>query len=144
MERVGTPTVIGFLPGLTDMADVVVNSRTKIAFIDSLFVHPEHVDFEVKMSWLGQAGLQPPDIAQLVLTRQQDPKGLFEAGKKLKMLVLNGTGDKQVFGDVVVKEMSPYFEDMEVVMIEDGAHALWYEKQDEVVEALLRFVERVA
>lgn len=143
MERVGTPTIGGFLPGLMNTSDVVLNSRTKIAFIDSLFTHPEHVDFDVKTSWLGQAVLQPPNVAEMVLTRQQNPEKLFEAGKMLPMLVLSGTKDKQVWGDVVVNEMSPYFKDMEVAMIEDGAHALWYEKQDEVVTALLHFVERV-
>ena len=42
-----------------------------------------------------------------------------------------------------MKERSPHFKDIEVVMISDGAHALWYEKQDEVVIALLEFVEHI-
>lgn len=97
----------------------------------------------MKTSWLGQAVMQTPDVAQLVLTRQQDPKRLFEAGKRLPMLVMSGTADTQVLGDVIVREISPHFEDMEVVMMKGGAHALWHEKQGEVVEALLQLVERV-
>ena len=69
----------------------------------------------MKTSWLGQAVMQTPDVAQLVLTRQQDPKRLFEAGKRLPMLVMSGTADTQVLGDVVVRGMSPHFEDMEVL-----------------------------
>ena len=58
-----------------------------------------------------------PDIARMVLTRRQTPEKLFEAEGRLPMLVLSGTKDKQVRGDVVVKEMSPHFKDMKVVMI---------------------------
>lgn len=68
----------------------------------------------MKTSWLGQA---EPDIARMVLTRRQTPEKLFEAEGRLPMLVLSGTKDKQVRGDVVVKEMSPHFKDMKVVMI---------------------------
>ncbi|CCL99489.1 uncharacterized protein FIBRA_01507 [Fibroporia radiculosa] len=144
MERVGTPIVLGLLPGLMSTTDVALYARTKVAFMDSLFVHPEKVDFAVKTSWIGQAILQTPDVSNFILSRSQDPEKLFEAGRKgLPLLVLNGTADKQVIGDVVVKEMNPYFKDMDVVMVENGAHALFYEHQDEVVTALIKFVERV-
>jgi len=145
MERVGTPIVLGLLPGLMNTTDVALNGRTKVAFMNSLFTHPERIDFDVKTSWIGQAVLQPPDVASIILSRSQDPQKLHEAGQKgLPMLVLNGTADKQVMGDVVVKEMSPYFKDLDVVMVDEGSHALFYEYQDEVVGALLKFVDRVA
>ncbi|KZT03132.1 alpha/beta-hydrolase [Laetiporus sulphureus 93-53] len=122
MQRVGTPTVLGFLPGLMNTTDVALNGRTKVAFIDSLFTYPDKADCNVKTSWIGQATLQPPDVANSILTREQDPTKLFEAGRDgLPMLILNGTADKQVFGDVVVQEMSPYFKDLEVHMVENGA-----------------------
>ncbi|EED80710.1 predicted protein [Postia placenta Mad-698-R] len=145
MQRVGTPIVLGLLPGLMNTTDVALNGRTKVAFMDSLFTHPERVDFNVITSWIGQAVLQPPDVSNLILTRSQDPSKLFEAGRDgLPLLILNGTADKQVLGDVVVKEMSPYFKDVDVHMVDGGAHALFYEHQDEVVTALLKFAKRVS
>ncbi|KAH9841068.1 Alpha/Beta hydrolase protein [Rhodofomes roseus] len=144
MGRVGTPTVLGFLPGLMNETDVALSCRTKVEFAESVFTHPERVDFDLKASWIGQGALQPPSVTKLIATRAQDPQKLLEAGQNgLPMLVLNGTADKQVQGDVVVQEMKPYFKDMDVVMVEGGSHALFYEYQKETVDALLKFVERV-
>ncbi|TFY57845.1 hypothetical protein EVJ58_g6779 [Rhodofomes roseus] len=118
--------------------------RTKVEFAESVFTHPERVDFDLKASWIGQGALQPPSVTKLIATRAQDPQKLLEAGQNgLPMLVLNGTADKQVQGDVVVQEMKPYFKDMDIVMVEGGSHALFYEYQKETVDALLKFVERV-
>lgn len=145
MPKVGTPTVAGFVPGLVTTTDVVLNAQTKLDFMDSLFSRPELVDFDVKTSWIGQACLQPAVVSGLMFSRNQDPEKLYQAGEKgLPALLLSGTADKQVLGDVVAAELSMHFKDIDVVSVEGGSHALFYEYQDDVVGALLKFVEHVA
>ncbi|KZT64941.1 alpha/beta-hydrolase [Daedalea quercina L-15889] len=137
MPKVGTPTVAGFVPGMVTSTDVALNGRTKLAFMDSLFANPECVDFDVKTSWIGQASLQPPDVpgsAEAVRGRREG----------LPLLILGGTADKQVMSDIVIKEMGLHFKDIDVVMVDGGSHALFYDFQDEVVAALLKFTARVA
>ncbi|OBZ69450.1 putative oxidoreductase EphD [Grifola frondosa] len=144
MPNVGTPLISSFLPGLCSTDNVALSLRTKIDFVDSLFVDPESVPLTFKSAWIGQSVFQPPEITMLVLSRPQDPTKFLEAGKKgLPMLVLNGTDDKQVVGELVAKEMKPHFPDMEVKFVKGGSHALFYDFPDEFAEALLAFVHRV-
>ncbi|KAH9929352.1 Alpha/Beta hydrolase protein [Fomitopsis serialis] len=144
MGAVGTPVILGFLPGLVSATDVALHVSTKIAFVDSLVNDPAALDFKLKTSMIGQAMLHPPEVAQLITTRPQDPAKLFEAGQQgVPLLLLHGTADTQVKGAVVEKEIGPHFKDFEVREIEGGCHALPLEYLDEVVESLLKFVKRV-
>ncbi|EED77890.1 predicted protein [Postia placenta Mad-698-R] len=140
--NVGTPTVLRLIPGLMNTTDVALSSRTRVKFVDSCFNEP--VDFGVRTSLIGQTILQPPEVEAYVLSRPQDPQKMWEAARAgLPLLLLNGTEDKQVSGEAVVRELSPHYTKMEVRMIEGGSHALFMEKQDECVEALLTFVARL-
>jgi len=123
---------------------MTLNSRTMVAFIDSVFSQMKAAHFNIKTAWLGQSLLRPPTIIQLIISRFQDTSHLFKAGRQgLPMLILSGTADKQVSGDALVEEMRPHFKNLEVQMVKDGSHALSYEHEEEVVTALLRFTERV-
>ncbi|KAK0231860.1 hypothetical protein EDD85DRAFT_939492 [Armillaria nabsnona] len=55
MGRVGTPLVLGFLPGLFSTDDVNLSTKTTIDFVDSLFADPKNVPFSFKTSCLGTA-----------------------------------------------------------------------------------------
>lgn len=135
---------MGYLPGLTSLDDVALSTRTRLDFFDSLFVHPEKVPYALKVSWLGQTMLQPAHVLKHILSRPQDSDQLHAAGRQgLPMLVFSGTEDKQVVGHVVAAEMKPYFKNFEFCAIEGGSHALFYEYQDEFVNALLKFISRV-
>ncbi|KAK0462840.1 Alpha/Beta hydrolase protein [Desarmillaria tabescens] len=144
MGHVGTSTVLGLLPGLFNTDDVNLNAKTTIDFVDSLFADPKNVPFSFKTSCIGSALLQPPKVFKNVLSRPQNPEKLYELGKEgLPMLVLNGTADQQVRGNIVAEEMRPYYKNLEVHMVEGGSHALFYDNEAEVVDSISAFASRV-
>lgn len=144
MSEVGTSVILGFLPGLSDPSNGVLNIKTRIDFVDSLVNDANALDFNVKMSMLGQTMLLPPEVVTIITSRRQDPKMLFDRGEHgLPLLLLYGTNDKQVKGEVVKREIGPHFEDFEVCAVEGGGHALLLEYLDQVVEPLLAFMKRV-
>jgi pimeloyl-ACP methyl ester carboxylesterase len=144
MGRVGTSTVLGFLPGLFNTDDVNINAKTVIDFVDSLFADPKNVPFNFKTACLGNALLQSPKVCNNVLSRPQDPEKLFELGKGgLPMLILGGTADQQVKNSVVAEEMRPYYKNLDVCMVEGGSHALFYDNEAEVVDSISSFASRV-
>ncbi|KAK0461548.1 Alpha/Beta hydrolase protein [Armillaria novae-zelandiae] len=144
MDRVGTPLVLSFLPGLFNTDDVNLSAKTAIDFVDSLFADAKNVSFSFKTSCLGTALLQSPKACSNVLSRPQDPEKLYELAKEgLPMLALSGTADQQVQGDVVVEEMRPYYKNMDVHAVEGGSHALFYDNEAEVVESISTFASKV-
>ncbi|KAK0498056.1 alpha/beta-hydrolase [Armillaria luteobubalina] len=144
MGRVGTPLVLGFLPGLFNTDDVNLSAKTTIDFVNSLFADPKNVPFSFKASCLGTALLQSPKACSNVVSRLQNPEKLYELAKGgLPMLALSGTADQQVRGDVVVEEMRPYYKNMDVHTVEGGSHALFYDNEAEVVESIATFAFKV-
>lgn len=144
MQRVGTPVVLGFLPGMFGENDVNVATDTAIDFVDSVFANPEAVPFDLKTSWLGMSVLQRPAVTQFVLSRPQDPTRLFELGAEgFPLLIISGTKDKQVYGDIVVKEMQPYFKSLKSHTIEGAGHASFYDAPEEVADTISAFVKEV-
>ncbi|THH06994.1 hypothetical protein EW146_g9449 [Bondarzewia mesenterica] len=144
MGRIGTQVILGFQPGLITNDDVNLSLSTIVDFIESLFVKPDAVPFALKCSWMGCAVLQSPKVRALLLTRSQDPSDLFKLGAEgLPLLVLSGTVDSQVKGDVVVKEMQEQFKNVDFNMIEGGGHALFYEFPDQVINSIDSFASKV-
>ncbi|KAG7442768.1 alpha/beta-hydrolase [Guyanagaster necrorhizus] len=144
MGRVGTSTVLGFLPSLFRADDVNLNAKATIAFVDSLFTDPKNVPFSFKTSCLGSALLQPPKVCNNVVSRPQNPEKLYELGRDgLPMLVLSGTADQQVNGAVVVEEMRPYYKNLDVHVVEGGSHAFFYDNEAEVVDSISAFASKV-
>ncbi|CCL98031.1 uncharacterized protein FIBRA_00024 [Fibroporia radiculosa] len=144
LGAVATPMVLGLIPGLTSATEVAQNRESKLAFIDSLFAHPNEVDYYTKLAWLGLTATQSPTAAHCVLSRNQDPTRLFEAGNRgLPLLVLHGANDTQIVGELVAKQMKPHFKSMDVRIIEGGSHALHFDFPDDVVEALSSFAQKV-
>jgi len=145
LGAVATPTVFSFQPGLASTTDVALSGSTKVNLVDALFSHPDKVDFAVKTSWLGQTALQFPGFTGIALSRGQDPAKLFKAGRQgLPLLILHGTEDKIMSCDGAVSAMKPHFSDVSVHLIQGGSHALFFEHQEEVVKALVGFVNRVS
>lgn len=54
MGAVGTPVILGFLPGFVNTTDVALHISTKTAFVDSLVNDPATLDFKLRMSMIGQ------------------------------------------------------------------------------------------
>lgn len=144
INEIGTPLILGFLPGLFSTDDVLLSQRSRIAFVDSLFNEPDTVPISLKWSLLGTSTLQNPTVSQLVLARNQDPGKLFEAGSKgLPLLVIKGSLDKQVQSDMVVDIVKPHFKDLEVYSVHGGSHTIFYEHQERFVRVLTGFASRV-
>ncbi|EPQ58991.1 alpha/beta-hydrolase [Gloeophyllum trabeum ATCC 11539] len=144
MNVVGLPAILGFLPGLLTTDDVVLNRRTAIEFGDSVWAEPEKVPFKTRCEWVGSSIFQSPKDANFVLTRPQDPAGLFKAGSEgLPLLVLSGTADRQVDGEVLVREMKPHFKDFDAKFFEGAGHAVFYDAYEGTREATVSFVRRV-
>ncbi|EED78256.1 predicted protein, partial [Postia placenta Mad-698-R] len=141
---VATPTVVGLQPGLNTTSDAALYAQTKIDLIDSLFADPDNVPFALKTSLIGQSVMQRAALGGVLLSRAQDPAKLFEAGKAgMPLLILHGTGDKIMSGDGAVKALTPHFSDMDVRMYEGAGHALFHDKQDEVITEILVFLKRI-
>ncbi|KDR74313.1 hypothetical protein GALMADRAFT_123754 [Galerina marginata CBS 339.88] len=145
MNEVGTPLVLGFLPGLFSTDDVVLSANTKVAFTDSLFNDPDNVPISIKWSWLGAATLQTPAVCRSLLSRIQDPEKLFQAGASgLPLMLISGSRDTQVQGDIVVRLMKPHFKDIEAHTIPGGSHALFYDNLEDFMRYVAEFANRVA
>lgn len=141
---VATPTVVGLQPGLNTTSDAALYAQTKIDLIDSLFADPDNVPFALKTSLIGQSVMQRAALGGVLLSRAQDPAKLFEAGKAgMPLLILHGTGDKIMSGDGAVEALTPHFSDMDVRMYEGAGHALFHDKQDEVITEILVFLKRI-
>ena len=145
VAQIATPRVLGYLDALSKTDDALVVGRAKVDFTESLFLNPEKVPYNEKVSWLGQSMLQPVNVFLHILSRPQDPAKLYELGQKgLPLLLMNGALDNQVQGDRVAEVMRPHFKDMEIKTFVNGSHASFYDCQDEFVESLLGFVSRIA
>lgn len=88
---------------------------------------------------------QLPKHRSLVLSRPQDPAKLHQLGASgFPLLIISGTKDSQVMGDIVVSEMKPHFTMMDVRMIvKGGGHAVHYENPAEVLASIGSFVKKV-
>jgi len=143
-NRIARQEVLWSLPGHMSASDVVLYRQSKADFGDLIFHDPEGMDFNLKMSSLGQAFLLSPQVTQNLLTRMQDPTKFYEAGEKgLPLLVMSGCKDKLVDGDIVVAEAKSHFKIKDVNSVEGGSHTPWIEHKDEIVTELLKFVRKV-
>ncbi|KDR71247.1 hypothetical protein GALMADRAFT_159486 [Galerina marginata CBS 339.88] len=141
---INTPAIAALLPGFSVTDDVAVDINTKSTFIDACFNDPSNIAIDIIWSWIGSAAIQLPPISDLVRTRAQDTTKLFEAGAKgFPYLVISGTADKIVLNDNVTAEIEPHFTNFEVIRIQGGAHAVFIEKEDEFVQALVPFANKI-
>ncbi|PPQ82824.1 hypothetical protein CVT25_009199 [Psilocybe cyanescens] len=144
MNEVGQPFVLGCVPGLYSTDDVTLSANTKLAFVESVFNVPDSVPISIKWSWLGSATVQHPAVSQAVLSRIQDPEKLFEAGSKgLPLLMLYGTRDTHLNGEVAIKWMTPHFKNIEVHTIQGGSHASFYDNEEEFVRTVVAYATRI-
>lgn len=89
--------------------------------------------------------LQTADISVFLFSKEQDFTQVFEMGKKglLPLLVIGGTEDKFCKCAAVAQEMKLHFKDIEIILLEGGSHTIFYEKQEETVQAFTDFASRV-
>ncbi|KAK7057745.1 AB hydrolase-1 domain-containing protein [Favolaschia claudopus] len=128
---------------VSDNAHTAFTTRTE--FVDACFKHPEDVPFNIKAAWVGCTVLQTPDIVSAIDTGHRPDQGrLVELGREgLPVMVLYGTADELQDGEVVAEDAGRYFRDLEVVAVEGGSHAVFYDEVDETVGRIVGFCERV-
>lgn len=140
MNDVGSPTILGFLPGLFTTEDMALSRTTQLQFFDSLFNNPGAVPFSLKCQWLGCGVLQSPEVRKHVLSREQDPAKLFEAGANgLPLLIMSGSNDRQVIADAVVRCMKPKFVNTTVEIVQGGGHALFVDNREEFINIVIKW-----
>ncbi|KAK7033824.1 AB hydrolase-1 domain-containing protein [Favolaschia claudopus] len=118
---------------------------TRTEFVDACFACPEEVPTEVKAAWIGCTVLQTPDIVEAIDRGHRPDQGqLVELGKEgFPAMVLYGSEDELQDGRVVAEDARRYFRALEVVAIEGGSHAVFYDNLEETVERIVGFCERV-
>jgi len=147
LERVATPRALSLLPALFGNTDVTHSLHARQQFVDLQVANPQTLPFETKCQWLGAMCVQPPSVTSLVLTRSskpQDPGPLYASGSQgLPLLIVNGTEDAIIWGNLVEEEMKPHFTDLEAQYISKAGHAVAWEQPDQVADLVLNFVGRV-
>ncbi|KAJ7577064.1 Alpha/Beta hydrolase protein [Mycena floridula] len=142
--RIVPSPVFDIVAGIQQTSDVTLYKKQTIAFVNSVFLDPSSVPFDVRLSWAGSGLCQPPIVSKLVLERKQEEIAFHEAGRKgLKLLCMHGVHDAQrVSGMAVVEELRGHFKDIQVVELEDAGHAFFYEKSEETNAVLLNFTRK--
>ncbi|KZP26814.1 hypothetical protein FIBSPDRAFT_909102 [Athelia psychrophila] len=132
--RTGTPNVMAMIPGILLQDDVGLFKRTRLEFIDSMFLDPSKVPDSLKWSWIGLGLVESHDDGYFATYSPQNPAKFFEHGSRgLPLLCMYGTADKLMNGHVAAAEMQPHFPKMRIVRVEGGSHALFYDYQEEFV-----------
>ncbi|KZT68581.1 alpha/beta-hydrolase [Daedalea quercina L-15889] len=125
--------------------DVAAYLRAKTTFVDAIcqWQDVESVEHRRRLTWLAPAFFQSPQVVRNLLTRQQDPEKLLEALRcGTPVLMLYGDADKLMNGEHIVREMQQHCADMEVHIMRGAGHAPFFERREEFVSGILRFVDR--
>ncbi|KAG5651519.1 hypothetical protein H0H81_008356 [Sphagnurus paluster] len=145
LNKVATPTVLSFLPGLQDATNVTAALQTRIDFIDTLSSQSELVPYATKLAWLGSAVHLPPAAATLALGRTQNPDPLIAQGKAgWPLLIIHGSSDLQIDGDAVIENMAPLFKNVEANLIKGAGHIPFYDDEPAVAKLILDWTERMS
>ncbi|KZT01989.1 alpha/beta-hydrolase [Laetiporus sulphureus 93-53] len=135
--------IIDFGPGLTTTSDVALSRSTGKALVDTYFNDAAAIPFDLITSWYGMVMLTLSSVMTFLLTWEHNTTKYFEEEKNgLPLLLVYGSEDKHVHGEVLAKELPDHFNNLKVHVVEGGSHASFYERQDEVVTELLSFVKR--
>ncbi|KAH9929351.1 Alpha/Beta hydrolase protein [Fomitopsis serialis] len=139
-----TPPTIALIQSQMVGTDITSYFRDKAAFVDAIWKDIDRVDYRLRLTWLGPAYVQTPQVMRNIVTRPQDPAKLLEVVRSgIPVLMLYGDADKMVLGEYVAEKMKPHCTNAEVYVVKGGGHAPFFEDQEEVVRELLRFVGRV-
>ncbi|KAG2125788.1 Alpha/Beta hydrolase protein [Suillus clintonianus] len=142
MEVLTKESLINLRPRLVspDAADA---EKARVEFVDSTFNELNTLNWDDRQAWVEAFRNVNAEDVKTTLTREQDPRALFAAGREgLRLLHLYGDADKQIDNAVAEEEVSQQFINKNVVVIKGGGHALFYEFQDQVVQEILAFVTK--
>jgi len=125
---------------------------TALSFIRRLTAPGTRLPHLLHQALLGDVMVQPRACCIRLLSRMQNPKGFFEAGKAgLPMLIIEALQDltlpgRKMFEAVDSREHLPGYEgwkDLQVVQIAGAGHMPFFEKPEEFRTAVLEFAGKV-
>ncbi|KAG6909979.1 hypothetical protein DXG01_013979 [Tephrocybe rancida] len=145
LPKVATAKVLSFLPGLQATDDATLSLKTRIDFVETLSAQTATVPYATKLAWVGSAVYLPPTVANLALSRTQDPKALLAAGAAgWPLLILHGTADLQINGTAVIANMKPAFKNVETHLLQGAGHIPFYDAESNVATLLLAWITRIS
>ncbi|KAJ7503181.1 alpha/beta-hydrolase [Mycena galericulata] len=139
------PKLVDFLPKFMQPDSVATALSVRIEAVDHMFADPDNVPFAVKAAWFGNTLMQSPEITRAIMTgHQPDRTKLVELGAQgFPAMVIYATGDLVTDGRLTAEDARPHFTDLEVVEIQGGSHAPFYDNVDETLGHILSFCLRV-
>jgi alpha-beta hydrolase superfamily lysophospholipase len=144
VTAVAKPEILDLIPGLSTTDDVALAFESRFKFIDTLFINPERVPVQTKWAWMASAALPKPQTFGLMISRPQDPTGLFKAGKDgLPLLLFTSGKDRHLRAEAEQDIARTHFTDLTVLHIEEGSHTLFYDFNDKYVGGIIEFGKRV-
>ena len=124
--------------------DVIAALQSRIRFVRECFNDPDTLPATLYAALIGSTVYTGPEDISRILSRQQDPSKLWEAGHDgLPAWSIYGSEDKYVNNEETNAILSQHFRDFEAYRIEGGSHTVFYEHQDMFVKSLMRFAKRV-
>lgn len=126
---------------------------TALTFIGCLSSPSNPLPHLLRQAFLGDVMVQPRACSAHILTRTQDPKGLFDAGEAgLPYLIINGEEDplvqskesERALREPAEKEGYTGWKDLKAVLVKDSGHMPFWEKPDVVRKEVLEFVRRIS
>jgi len=124
--------------------DVAPALQSRINFVRGCFNDPDALPATYYAALVGSALYTGPEDISRILSRQQDPSKLWEAGRDgLPAWSIYGSEDKYVDGEGINSILSQHFQNFEAYRIEGGSHTVFYENEDMFVKSLIRFAKRV-
>lgn len=114
-----------------------------LPFVESCFVDPASIPFELKLQLLGSYMLQTPKARVNMLLRTQDETRWREEGRAIPLLILSGTRDLHNIHENMIPLAKEIYENVEVKLF-DAGHALHIERTEEVNKSILDFILKLA
>ncbi|EJD02657.1 alpha/beta-hydrolase [Fomitiporia mediterranea MF3/22] len=125
VQQIATPEILSLVPGLTSEDSVVTALSITREFVDLLFLDATKIPWELLVLWTHHDSLS-------------------SGNKDFCYLFLGGAYDRLIMSNVVADKMRPYFKNLEVHLIEKGgSHAVFFENQDETMDKIIDFTQRV-
>lgn len=124
--------------------DPTAAAEAKFKFVEFMFSKPEEMPAKLKWEWLGMTTVQPPVVAGLTVSREQDPTKLYEAvANGLPVSLISCPTDAVMLMDKIERIMKGHFNKVEVRYIENGSHAPFIDHKDKFVDALVDLARRM-
>ncbi|KAI0321422.1 Alpha/Beta hydrolase protein [Amylostereum chailletii] len=129
----------------TRSTNPLTSQAAMVEFVDGCLASPSapKITFEMRCMFLGMGALQSFDIRSAILSRQQDAEAFANAAGTIPMSIMYGTGDQLINGAYVELALKDIASDVEVTVVPNAGHTLFWEQPDLTAKTVINFVQRV-